>query len=208
MKMTMSEMWDYIHTERRDLAGDLCSLRATEWETPSLCPGWSVHDVLAHLTDTARTGKIAFMRSMLRARGDFHLANENGIKRWKYEDPRETLHYFLEARFTTKLPPAHPSTRLVEMIVHAEDIRRPLSIPAEYPTQGIHEALKYQLRTSASFDGGKERTQGLHLIDAENGTSFGSGDDVTGRGIDLLLAVSGRAIDPDLLTGPGAHKLV
>ncbi|MHA2787555.1 maleylpyruvate isomerase family mycothiol-dependent enzyme [Corynebacterium sp. S7] len=205
--MTMPEMWDYIHAERIDLAGDLCNLRGKQWETPSLCPGWSVHDVLAHLVDTAHTGKLEFAGKMWRARGNFHLANENGIKRWKHEDPRETLHDFLEARFTTKLPPAHPSTRLVEMIVHAEDIRRPLSIHAEYPDQPIHEALVYQLRTSTSFDGGRERAEGLHLIDSENGTSWGQGEDVSGRAIDLLLAVSGRVIRPDLLTGPGAHKL-
>lgn len=51
--MDQSTMWDAVHAERRSLARDLDGLSADQWEAPSLCPGWSVHDVLAHLIGSA-----------------------------------------------------------------------------------------------------------------------------------------------------------
>jgi hypothetical protein len=46
------------------------------WLTPSPCPGWDVHDVVAHLVDTAKTDRLRFMRTMVAARLDFDRANE------------------------------------------------------------------------------------------------------------------------------------
>ncbi|WP_166997711.1 maleylpyruvate isomerase family mycothiol-dependent enzyme [Paramicrobacterium fandaimingii] len=208
MALSTSEVWTLVHTERQRLIADLAPLSLAEWETPSLCRGWSVHDVLAHLVDTATTGKRAFVWSMVRARGDFDRANDNGVRRFKRDDAQQTLAAFRQAEHLQKTPPAHRATRLVEAIVHGEDIRRPLGIPGEYPSGGVHEALAYQLRTPASFGGGREIAEGCRLVDAATGDAWGDGPDVTGEAVDLLLAASGRAIDPELLTGPGAHLLV
>ncbi|MCQ1953545.1 maleylpyruvate isomerase family mycothiol-dependent enzyme [Arthrobacter sp. zg-Y238] len=71
MRKSTAAVWEAVHAERRRLAADLSPLRAEQWEVPSLCPGWSVHDVLAHLVDTARTGRVGFVRGMLGARLNF-----------------------------------------------------------------------------------------------------------------------------------------
>jgi len=39
--------WPTIHAERAALADDLAGLSAEQWATPSLCQGWTVHQVLA-----------------------------------------------------------------------------------------------------------------------------------------------------------------
>jgi hypothetical protein len=44
-----SNTWDLIHAERRQLISDLEPLTAEQWRTESLCAGWDVHHVLAHL---------------------------------------------------------------------------------------------------------------------------------------------------------------
>lgn len=208
MVLSTSEVWTLVHAERQHLIADLAQLSLAEWDTPSLCRGWSIHDVLAHLVDTATTGKLAFVWSMVRARGEFDRANHHGVRRCKRDDPQQTLASFRHAEHLERTPPAHRATRLVEAIVHGEDIRRPLAIPGNYPSAGLHEALAYQLRTPASFGGGREIAEGCRLVDAATGDSWGEGLDVTGDAIDLLLAASGRAIDPGILTGPGAHQLL
>ena len=201
-------IWALVHTERKQLAQDLADISSDEWHTESLCAGWSVHDVLAHLLDTAMTTRRSFVWTMIKARGDFHKANAIGIDRYQHHDPNETLAAFEQALTATNTPPAAPATRLVEAYVHGEDIRRPLGIRGNYPQVGLHHALEYQLRTRVSFEGGRERAAGLQLRDSESDVTWGEGPEVTGTAIDLLLAVSGRTVSPTLFAGPGAPTLV
>lgn len=42
--------------ERRDLADLLDSLTPEQWATPSLCAGWSVRDVVAHILSYEGSG--------------------------------------------------------------------------------------------------------------------------------------------------------
>lgn len=207
MRTSSATVWRTVHAERRQLAADLAGLRVDRWHLPSLCPGWDVHDVLAHLVDTARTGRRSFVRDLLRAHLDFDRANENGIARHKRQDPHDTLAALEKAAELTRTPPAALATRLVEAIVHGEDIRRPLGVAGDYPGPAIHQALAQQLRTPVSFGGGRERAAGLRLVDRGTGTTWGQGDDVEADAIDLLLAVSGRSVDRESLTGSGAAHL-
>lgn len=207
MTMSTTEVWSLVHAERQRLVHDLSPLRAAEWETPSLCTGWSVHDVLAHLVDSAHVGRLGFVGSMIRARGDFHRANEQGVRRRRRDDPQQTLADLQQAISLTRTPPAHRATRLVEAIVHGEDIRRPLGLQGDYPHAGVLAALAHQLRTPLSFDGGRERADGLRLVAAEDGSAWGEGLEVRGAAIDLLMAVSGRPPTPGVLSGAGASAL-
>ena len=67
----MNEIWDVVHEERRALAADLTELEPEAWDTPSLCPGWTVHDVVAHLVNDAKTTWAGFAGELLKARFDF-----------------------------------------------------------------------------------------------------------------------------------------
>lgn len=208
MRRPAAAIWQTVHAERRQLVEDLSELRDEQWCLPSLCPGWDVHDVLAHLVDTARTGRLSFVRDLLTARLDFDRANENGIARERQQDPQDTIDALKEVADLTRTPPATLATRLVEAIVHGEDIRRPLGIAGRYPEPAILQALAHQLRTPVSFGGGRERAAGLRLIDRKTGATWGQGDDVESDAINLLLAVSGRTVDRETLTGSGASRLV
>lgn len=208
MRAPATATWRTVHAERRRLVADLSDLTAEQWRVPSLCPGWDVHDVLAHLVDSARTGRVAFVRRLVGARLDFDRANEHGIARHRHHDPQATLAAFEEAADLTRTPPARLATRLVEVFVHGEDIRRPLGITGSYPESAVADALGHQLRTPVSFGGGRERAANLRLVDRHSGTTWGQGEDVEGTVIDLLLAVSGRPVDPARLLGDGATRLI
>lgn len=207
MRHSSAAIWRIVRAERCRLAADLAGLPVEQWNVPSLCPGWDVHDVLAHVVDTARTGRLSFVRDMLRARMDFDRANENGIARCRRQNPQDTLAALEEVVGLTRTPPAALASRLVEAVVHGEDIRRPLGIAGTYPEPAILQALVYQLRTPVSFGGGRERAAGLRLVDRRTGATWGQGDDVEADAIDLLLAVSGRQVSRGDFTGSGASRL-
>ena len=207
-KLSSSEIWSVVHNERQALIDDLAVLEADEWCTPSLCPGWEVHDVLAHLVDSAKTTRLGFVRRMVAAGFDFDRDNAVGITREKAAAPEDTLSTFRAVRAHTTTPPAALATRLVEAFVHGEDIRRPLKIGRNYPPVHVAEALAYQVKTSVKIGGGKESAQGRHLIATDTPFEHGDGPKVHGPAIALLLAVSGRPVGADELTGPGAHIFV
>ena len=58
--MADAGVWQMIHSERAALAADLGSLDEARWATPSLCGEWTVRDVLAHMTATAKISAPSF----------------------------------------------------------------------------------------------------------------------------------------------------
>ena len=203
-----SEVWPIVHAERARLVADLRCIPDTAWATPSLCDGWNVHDVVAHLVDSAKTSRFGFIARMIRARLDFDRDNDLGVRRRRADDPRATLEALRAVSDWTLTPPAPLATRLIEAIVHGEDIRRPLGIAADYPLHAVVTALTYQARTGAVMGGGRERIDGLRLVATDSALTYGQGPQVRGRSIDLLMAVSGRPVPVDALDGPGAAMLV
>jgi uncharacterized protein (TIGR03083 family) len=197
-------IWDAVHEERSRLVRDLEGIPDEQWRAPSLCPGWSVHDVLAHLIDSAMTTRVRFARQMVAARFDFDRANGHGVERHRAADPRHTLQAFRAVTDRTDTPPGPLASRLVEAYVHGEDIRRPLGIEARYPTEQVMTALRYMTRTGAMFGGGKERVEGTCLSPVDTDQRIGEGAVVHGSAISLLLTASGRPLNPGELSGAGA----
>ncbi len=63
------QAWQVIDAQRLRLAGLLDDLSEHDWQQPSLCDGWTVRDVAAHLT-LQQLGARAAITMMLRYRGD------------------------------------------------------------------------------------------------------------------------------------------
>ena len=206
-RKSAADIWPAVHRERESLIGDLRTLTGQQWSTPSLCRGWDVHDVLAHLVDDAGTTRLGFLWTFMAAGFDFDRCNARGVTRERVADPACTLAAFRAVSGRTTSAPAAPATRLVEAIVHGEDIRRPLGIVHDHPAAPVAAALRYQLDTSVKFGGGKERAEGLRLAATDMDLRAGDGTMVRGTAVALLLAVSGRPLGPDELAGPGAAAL-
>ncbi|TXS32766.1 maleylpyruvate isomerase family mycothiol-dependent enzyme [Streptomyces sp. ms191] len=196
-----------VHAERAALIEDLARLDEDRWREPSLCEGWTVHDVVAHLVDTALTTRIGFVVGLARARFDFDRQNAVGVERARGADPQETLRRLRRVATRTSTPPAPLDSRLVEEVVHGEDIRRPLGLTRPYPTQAVVRALLLQTRTPASFGGAKELLNRVRLTATDADLAIGTGPEATGPALSLLLAVSGRRVALDDLSGPGVAAL-
>lgn len=197
-------VWVGVQDERRALRADLAGLPPDAWSEPSLCPGWDVHDVVAHLIDTAKTTRWGFVRRMIAVRFDFDRDNEVGIERERREHPSATLAEFDRIIGARDTPPAPSATRLMEAVVHGEDIRRPLGIRRDYPVARVLPALRYQISTKAAMGGGRERAAGFRLEASDADFSSGTGPEVRGTALALLLATSGRPVEAGELFGSGA----
>jgi uncharacterized protein (TIGR03083 family) len=200
-------VWSTVHHERAALLRDLATLTPQQWGAPTACEGWDVHDVVAHLVDSAKATRTGFVLDMIRSRFDFDRQNALGVARERHDDPARTLAGLRAVVDRTSTPPAPIATRLVEAFVHGEDIRRAAGLGGDYPADQVAAALEFQLRTSVKMGGGRERAAGLRLVASDAAVDTGSGPQVDGSALALLLAVSGRPVRPGELTGPGAVTL-
>ncbi|WP_329042376.1 maleylpyruvate isomerase family mycothiol-dependent enzyme [Streptomyces sp. NBC_00178] len=205
--MEKDDVWDLVHAERAALIQDLAGLDDDRWREPSLCEGWTVHDVVAHLVDTARTTRLGFVVALARARFDFDRQNALGVERERGETPQETLRRLRGAAPRTSTPPAPLVSRLVEEIVHGEDIRRPLGLTRAYPQRAVVAALRLQTRTPVSIGGAKELVDRVRLTATDADLTIGTGPEAVGPALGLLLAVSGRRVALDDLKGSGVKAL-
>ncbi|MEU6456535.1 maleylpyruvate isomerase family mycothiol-dependent enzyme [Streptomyces sp. NPDC047065] len=203
-----NDVWPMVHAERAALIDDLAHLEEERWGQPSLCAGWTVHDVAAHLIDTARTTRLGFVVGLVRERLDFDRQNARGVERERGASPQETLQRLRQVASRRSTPPAPLDSRLVEQVVHGEDIRRPLGITRPYPPEAVVRSLRLQARTPASFGGAKELTAGIRLTAVDADLSIGDGPEVRGSALSLLLAVCGRRVALEELDGPGTDSLV
>src|SRR5680860_99932 len=119
----MGDVWSMVHAERAALIDELKNLDDQRWEESSLCGEWTVHDVVAHLLDTAQTTRLGFAIGLARARFDFDRQNARGVERERGASPQETLERLGQVASRRSTPPAPLDSRLVEEVVHGEDIR-------------------------------------------------------------------------------------
>jgi uncharacterized protein (TIGR03083 family) len=203
--MPTSSPWPTVHAERAALAEDLDTLTDAQRQTPSLCPGWSVHDVLGHMTATAKMTKARFIGKLALSRFRFHMMSERNIAAETIGGPNATLAEFRRVQTSTSAPPGPVDSWLGETIVHAEDIRRPLGISHIYPAAALVRVAEFY-QGSNLLIGTKNRIAGLTLRATDTEWSTGSGPEVSGPMLSLLLAMTGTARLADL-TGEGAVTL-
>ena len=203
----MSEdIWPVVHAERRALAADLANLTPEQWATPSLCTGWSVHDVLAHMVATAKETPPRFLVGMLTSGFRLSRMTEKRIAEERAGGPAATLAAFRAVETATSAPPGPKLSWLGEALVHAEDIRRPLGIAHEYPVASVTAVTDFYASSNVLI-GGKNRVAGVTLQATDTDWSHGSGPVVSGPARALMLATTGRKAALDELSGPGLETL-
>jgi len=202
----MTDIWPTIHEERRALADELSRAGADEWRAPSLCAGWTVHDVLAHLLSAAKMTPPRFFSRFAAARFNFDAYVDREIRRERFDEPAATLAAFRRVSSRTSAPPGPKDTWLGEAFVHGEDIRRPLGIARTYPLPDVIRVLRFYANSNAII-GGKRRVAGLTLRATDIDFSMGDGPVVEGPAVDLMLAATGRTQSLAALSGPGVAIL-
>jgi uncharacterized protein (TIGR03083 family) len=200
------DVWSTIHAERKALVGDLESAPEDAWSTPSLCSGWTVRDVVAHMTAAARMSGPRFFSQLASSGFSFEKVQARGIAAERGSSPADTLDHFRAVADSKGRPPGPLDTMLGEVIVHSEDVRRPLGIKHEYPTDAVVRAADF-LKKSNLIIGTKRRITGVQLRATDADWQSGSGPQISGPMLSLLMAMTGRKAALDDLAGDGVETL-
>lgn len=200
------DIWPVIHAERKALASDLGSVQDDQWSTTSLCTEWTVRDVLAHMTATAKMSTPAFFIKIAGTGFNFGKVQSQGIAANRGATPAGTLAGFEAIANSTGHPPGPLDTILGETIVHSEDIRRPLGLRHAYPVEAVVQTADF-FKSSNLIIGTKRRISGLTLRATDAEWSTGDGPEVTGPILALLMAMTGRKPATSELTGEGVQAL-
>lgn len=198
MKRTIvpkTELLTLIARERLSLATFLKTLTDAEWASPSMCPGWSVHEVVAHLTLSTRESPWQFMRSMLKARGDMDKAFlESARHRGRQFSSAELVAQIRDDASSKKhLLGSTPEDRLIDVQVHAQDIARAIGRAYAFSNDGAIPLLDRVWKSS--FYGGKRRFPDTRLVATDVAWSAGEGSQEMRDSAEvLLLRLLGRKV--------------
>jgi uncharacterized protein (TIGR03083 family) len=207
MTLTGSDVDARVATERGRLLEVLDGLDPGQWRSPSACAGWSVRDLVVHLLMPYEVSTARFALMMLRARFDFDRAAD----RWATGDTRSPAEVAAALRATEhrrfNVPGAPAEAPLSHLVIHAEDVYRPLGVPSPTDPEDAGIVLRQLTgpRGRGSLPAGL--LDGLAFSATDTTWHHGEGPEVRGPATALLTTLSGRlAALPDL-TGDGVGQL-
>ena len=204
--MANADTWTMIHAERGALATDLDPLADEQWDTRSLCPEWTVREVVGHLTAASVNTPGKFFSKLAGSGFSFNKMVAKDVAEQMQGTPADTLARFKAQEKATTHPPGPTPTWLGEIVVHSEDIRRPLGIKRDYPTEALLTVANFY-KGSNLIIGAKKRITGLTFTATDAEWTTGSGPEVSGPLISLIVAMTGRPAGIDDLSGDGVATL-
>ncbi|GAA1847171.1 maleylpyruvate isomerase family mycothiol-dependent enzyme [Pseudonocardia ailaonensis] len=196
-----------VEAERLGLADALDGLGAADWAAASLCEGWTVRDVAAHLTLATRLSPVSAFLGVLKARGDINrMIGDSARARSGQFEPAELVAQLRETAGSPKRPlGTKPTDPLVDSLVHAQDMLRPLGRTREMAAERVAPALDHVF--TSAFYGAATKFAGLRLAATDHEWSHGSGPEVSGPAGELLLIATGRPAGLAALSGEGVDEV-
>ncbi|MBB3083999.1 maleylpyruvate isomerase family mycothiol-dependent enzyme [Geodermatophilus sabuli] len=204
--VSRAALWAAAHAERAALAEDLAGLEDAQWGQQSLCGRWMVEEVVAHLTAAASTGRWRWIASVLGARFDFDRHNERRLAEHRGSSPAETLDRFRRTLTSTTAASGHTAAWLGEVVVHAQDIRRPLGLARTPDVAAATAVASFYARRDFTVPS-RSAIAGLRLEATDRPFGTGTGPLVSGPTVALVMAMAGRREYCDDLSGPGVPTI-
>jgi uncharacterized protein (TIGR03083 family) len=174
------------------LAELLDPLSDAQWDTPSLCAGWRVREVVAHMTMAARYPEDKFMAELRRHDFDFgRLSNE--IASRDAGLPTSELVANLRSEIMQRWTPPGGGYHgaLNHVVIHGLDVTVPLGVPRRSPDDTIRIILE-DLTQGGVHEHFGTNIEGRSLQATDLDWSYGSGPAVRGAAEDLALMLCGR----------------
>ena len=192
--------------ERIDLADYLSGLDATAWDAPSLCEGWTVRDVAAHIVSYDGLGVGSLAPRFIHGRFLPDRINAVGV-RANGDRSADELVDLLQQHATPQGLTAGFGGRiaLTDTLIHHQDVRLALDHPRDIPPERLRKALPFAM--IAPPVRGAWTARGLKVIATDVDWRFGRGKVVEGPAQAVLMAVAGRSATLDDLHGSGLQVL-
>jgi uncharacterized protein (TIGR03083 family) len=199
--MAAGDLMPMITAERRAFGDVLGSLAGSDWDAPSLCSGWRVREVVAHMTMPFRYPAPRFLAELVRSRGNFARMSDRVARR----DAQAPIGTLLAGWLTNvdnrwKPPGGGLKGALTHDVVHGLDITIPLGI--EHPVS--EAALRVVLDNATSplnlKHFGMDLT-GTRLEADDLDWAFGEGEPLRGAARHLLMVLMDRRLPAGVLSG-------
>lgn len=208
--MDRDQAWQAIEQERRRVADLLATIADHEWDVPSLCAGWRVRDVAAHIALAPQPPGVGEMVAWaVRSRGSFHRLNHDVSVAHADTRPGAELVAELRAHAASRRLPVFTGYRniLFDTLVHAQDIAIPLGRALPMPLPAARAGADRVWTMGWPF-WARRRLRGFRLCATDVDWVAGAGDrEVRGPVEALLLLLTGRSVALDRLAGSGVELL-
>lgn len=204
--MDQDEAWKAIDVHRLNVADLLDDLSDDEWRRPSLCEGWTVRDVAAHLA-LQQIGLLDALAQVTRMRGGMNRIIFDAARR---KAARPTTEMIAEIRGMVgsrkhNIGVTYRET-LIDILVHSQDIAVPLGRRLPLAPDAAAEAASRIWSLNWPFHA-KKKLRGFRLTATDIPWGVGEGREVEGSIEELLLLLAGRTAGLPRLSGPGAAAL-
>ena len=179
-----------LRAERRELAEFLGSLESDHWRQPSLCDGWTVLDVTAHVASVVGLKRLGLMGRVIRYGTGTDGANARSAAAYAMRGHVELIGAIADAD-RLGLGFFQPRWALCETVVHHQDIRRAVGRRRPIPAGRLRVAIEVLLdmpfltrRTKAQ--------QRIAIAASDIDLTCGQGPELRGTAEALLMALAGR----------------
>jgi uncharacterized protein (TIGR03083 family) len=199
--MTDNDLQPLVAANYVALADLLDALSAERWDTTSLCEGWRVREVVAHLTMPARYSEDTFMAELREDAFDFtRLSNRIASRDAKLPTAELVRNLRDEALHRWTPPGGGYHGALNHVVIHALDITVPLSEPRRASDTAIRTVLDDLTEGGGHAHFGTDiHRRRLHATDID--WSYGSGPQLSGTAAELALHICGRTVPAGRLRG-------
>jgi len=203
--MDKDTSWDIVDQQRAAVCDVLDSLGPQEWDTPSLCAGWTVRDVAAHLSMAATARPREVLGYVVRARGSFDkMILTSAVDRARTRSTERIVADLRGVLGSRKLAPGtFWRDPLLDVIVHGQDIVRPLGRTIVPPVEAARTAADWAWQRRFPFFPAR-RLAGVRLVADDTSWARGAGAELRGPVLSLLMLSTGRPVEPGEVGGPGA----
>jgi len=207
--MDRDTLWGHIHSERRQLAETLGTLTEEQWAHDTLCPGWTVKDVAAHVISAPQLGMLEvtglFLRNLGRGYNTMIFRETKRMsERLSAEEILADYETYADSRkhvaTTTSIEP------LIDALVHHQDIVRPLGLRHDMPPEAAAVAAD-RVRLLAFLMGTRRLVKSVRMVATDADWARGRGPVVEGPMQELLMLCAGREPEAGTLNGDGLERL-
>jgi len=206
--MNTEDVWRAIDDQRQRLVALLESLSKEEWQRPSLCQGWTIRDVAAHvaLQNTTWSALPKAVRIAIRE-GGLNPAIA-AIAREHAQLPTDQIIGEIRDRIGVwrPLPLVTYRESAIDYLVHPQDIAIPLGRELAMPSDAAVAAVDRVWSSDRMFHA-RKRYPGYRFIATDADWVVGEGAEVSGPVGGLLLLLTWRPAGLTSLSGPGADAI-
>jgi uncharacterized protein (TIGR03083 family) len=190
-----NDIFEETCAERARLVALLEQLDPGQWGSASLCAGWRVREVVAHMTMPFRTTPLRLVAGLARARFSFDRYADRAARADTSAMSDGELLAQLRAgvRHPWRPPGGGPVGALSHDLIHGLDITEPLGLPAP-PAERIAAVLRGAGPRNLAYFG--VRLHGTRLVATDADVSVGDGAPLRMPAKEVLLVVTGRRTPP------------